>query len=175
MRLLSETKAARILTAETDKDEYKPGETVKVTFWLRPFREDLQKRTIDITLPKTLDEGTYSLMILDGGARETMELSRVPGKQTIHNFEQLVDTISRHYPQNNIYFAMQNPIPGITFEGEEMAVLPSSVRQAISGAAAPGFADDTMGTILTEKRISTDYNIRGKKVLGIKVSKYKNL
>ncbi|MCD6384816.1 hypothetical protein J7M23_03470 [Candidatus Sumerlaeota bacterium] len=173
VRFTDKAKLATILTARTDKVEYKPGEKVSITVWLQIYREQRKKITTELTLPADIDEDTYSLMILDGDARNRLEYKRAPGTKVAYNFEQLVRNIQQNFPSNSLYIVLQKPVVGLTVEGTEMAELPTSVVDVLSDASAPGLTQETTGIILVEKRIPTAYTISGKQVLTINVRRFK--
>lgn len=175
VRLIDKTQLAYIITARTDKEEYKPGETVKVTVWLQPYREPKQKITIEIKLPSELKENEYSLLILDGTSRQRLEYSKAPGTQAVYNFQQLVRNLGRFYPANYLYFVLQYEAAGVTVEGEELPELPISVRSTISNSAAPGMVLETSATFIAEEKIPTDYSISGKQIVKIAVRNIKSL
>lgn len=173
VRLTDKAKLATILTARTDKEEYKPGEKVTITIWLQIYREERKKITTSFTLPEDIDDDIYTLWIMDGEGRHSLEYKRAPGIRMAYNFEQLVRNIQRNFPGNSIYIVLQKPVMGLTVEGTEMTELPASVIDVLNDASAPGLIEETTGVILVEKRIPTDYTISGKQVLKINVRRFK--
>ncbi len=171
VKLLNEAKAAQILSARIDKEEYKPGETIEVTLWLQRFREDRKKIDAEITLPDNLSENEYTLMIMDGSSRKQLEHTRAPGSMTSYSFEQLVHNLQKNYPRNRIYMVIPQPAPGLTVEGTEMSELPLSTVTVLKDAVLPGLASDVAATVIFEKEIATDYDVGGNKRIKFRVER----
>ena len=63
----SERKTATLLSAVPDKTKVKPGDTVKFTVTLKPYRRDKETLLINYTVPETQREGMLNLDVRGGG------------------------------------------------------------------------------------------------------------
>lgn len=63
--------SASLVSAVPDKKTVKPGETVRFTVTLQPYRKPAETITVPYTIPLTAREGNFSLNIHSGGLSQT--------------------------------------------------------------------------------------------------------
>ncbi len=66
-------KALRVKSIQTDKETYKPGETVKYTVMLKPYRGEEQTVEGELQLPEELDRSSVTLLAFGGPRRSEQE------------------------------------------------------------------------------------------------------
>lgn len=71
-------KALRVKSIQTDKETYKPGETVKYTVMLKPYRGEEQTVEGELQLPEELDRSSVTLLAFGGSRRSEQENHEPP-------------------------------------------------------------------------------------------------
>ena len=171
LNIIDKFKAVGIETAELDRDIYKPGEKVRIKVFFRPFRKPRFSRTIDLELPKDLRDGVYTLHVADGLSRTRMEFSRSPGIGNIISFEGFVDYLRIHYPRNRLYVLLVDKETGIRVREAEMPGLPGSILSITQKASLGAFTQPINLRFIKENIMKTDFEIRGSKIISVKVDK----
>ncbi|MFH0793606.1 MAG: SpoIVB peptidase S55 domain-containing protein [bacterium] len=169
--LRSQYREARLLTLETDRSVYKPGETVKLEVQLQPYRGEYEKMTASMALPQDLGDGQYELAVVAGSGRQMESYQRAPGLYQPHNLDQLFRILSETYPENRVYFLLKERDRGLTLYGEELPSLPGSVRGTIQRSEPRSFVQGTQSMILLEQSKDTDYQMAGRVSATIRVDR----
>nr|BAL58453.1 hypothetical conserved protein [Candidatus Acetothermum autotrophicum] len=88
-------KALRVKSIKTDKESYKPGETVQYTVILQAYRGDEQKVTGELPLPEKLDSSSVTLRAFGGPRRSQDE--ETPEFNSLDELIEALQTV----PSNN--------------------------------------------------------------------------
>ncbi len=92
----SAVKALRVKSIKTDKESYKPGETVKYTVTLQAYRAPEQKVEGELPLPEKLDTSSVTLVAF-GGPRRSSRDEEAP---EFDSLEELIEAL-QSLPSNN--------------------------------------------------------------------------
>ena len=171
VKIEDKRRTAQILTARLDKNVYRPGEEVKMTFTLRPYLEQPITLTGTITIPKDTPDGVILLRAMNSGSYQSRQRSRAPGVFSPRNINQLVKLLERIEPNTNIIMELSVPQSGLTVQGEEFSDLPISVMSVMNTATRLGERGYTFGTSLHTNKVETDYIISGSAVMPIAVDR----
>ena len=171
VKIEDKRRTAQILTARLDKNVYRPGEEVKMTFTLRPYLEQPITLTGTITIPKDTPDGVILLRAMNSGSYQSRQRSRAPGVFSPRNINQLVKLLERIEPNTNIIMELSVPQSGLTVQGEEFSDLPISVMSVMNTATRLGERGYTFGTSLHTNKVETDYIISGSAVMSIAVDR----
>lgn len=98
------TSKPRILLIEDvrlDRKKLAPGEKVKVTVSMRPFRRDAFSRTFELTVPKDAT-GSASVVVRGGGINEPEQNSILEGKTAIKDFQTLLKELAVRETNNQV-------------------------------------------------------------------------
>lgn len=90
-------RALRVRELKTDKEQYKPGETVKYTVILKPYRGEEQTVEGRLKLPETLDRSSLTLLAFGGPRRSERDNQEVP---EFDSLDALVEAL-QNIPGNN--------------------------------------------------------------------------
>ena len=172
--LIDQFKAVAIETCTTDKEIYKPGETIKIKAYFIPYRFPRFSRMIKIALPEDLRDGSYILRILDGSQRKRLEYQRSPGLGNILSYESLIETLQMNFPLNNLYIVLTERESGLRLEEKEMPHLPPSIYAPTNDAAVSAFSAPIRLNFIREQTMKTDFEIRGSKSLPVKIKRRGN-
>ena len=85
--------SADIEAVELDSDTYAPGETVKATVFLRPYKGQRQRVPVSLKLPADLPEGTYTAPVCDDLTNARLDLRDNPTLYNPQNLEQVFEAL----------------------------------------------------------------------------------
>src|SRR5207248_2934241 len=85
--------SAEIEAIELDSETYSPGETLKATVFVRPFKGLLQKLPVKLRIPADFPEGTYNATVSDDLANSRAELRDNPNLQNPQNLDQVFESL----------------------------------------------------------------------------------
>src|SRR5262249_31036383 len=88
----AERRTADIEAVELNSETYEPGDTVKATVFLRPFKGLRQRLPVCLKLPADLPEGNYTATVCDDLTNARYELRDNPMLGTPRTLEQLFET-----------------------------------------------------------------------------------
>jgi hypothetical protein len=129
---------AFIEKAFADRLVYKPGETVKISVRLRPFRKPPVIEELKFSLPKDLPDGQYSIRIGDSNAYLMDIRMREPSLFDVKNQEQILKALMLvgKVRDNRIYAMLSFGREGLSIRGQKMPELPGSRRMIYSKSGA---------------------------------------
>lgn len=163
---------ASILTAQVDKQVYRPGEDVNITFTVRPYLEQPKTLTASITIPKDTSDGIVLLRGMSSGSYQGWQRSRAPGNFRAKNINHLIELWQHdREPNTNLILEISQQKPGLTVQGQEFSDLPISVMSVMNTGLRIGENSYTSGTALQTEKIETDYIIVGGFGLPIAISR----
>lgn len=128
----------RIFVRETT---YKPGDMVEVGVQIKPYKGDLQTRTLTLQLPRNLPNGRYVLQV-SGGAPPALP----PGMPTelamllagtgtanvpVTNVQQIVKRFLERHKNNDLVMRLFLNSSGVYIEGERLNALPPLMREVL--------------------------------------------
>ena len=169
VEIIDQYKAIGIEAVQLDKEVYKPGDTVKISVYFLPFRNDRFNRVFEMKLPEDLRNGTYNLGILNGDFRTRLLFQRSPGFGRLYSFEGLIENLEINYPLNKLYLALSEAEAGLRLYESELPGLPQSILSTAKDASVPAFTMPINLKILKEKVIDTDFEIIGSHSVTLKI------
>ncbi len=135
VRVSVEAKAstADILDLKLDGKTYQPGETVKGTLVIDPYRQSRQTKEVSLELPADLPEGSYQLMVCSAADCLREMQSEMPQRFDPHNLGDLMESLGQVTAQktDRLYLHLQLPDGGIAIQHNELPQLPASKMQII--------------------------------------------
>lgn len=166
---VDDQKTAKINKIYISKDKLKPGESFKVTVFIKPYLKEILTSTIDITVPKEMKEENLEVKVLSANTFENWEKIRAFSEP--QNFQQLANLLDQKPKNNEIIICLCSQEKGMVIKGNEFPALPTSVFSFISPVNTTGEVAWTKKIILVKKIISTDYIISGEKSLFVELQK----
>ena len=171
MKIEDKRNTASILTAQLDKNVYRPGEKVRLTLTVRPYLEQMKTLTGSITIPKDTPNGIVLLRSMSASSYQAWQSLRAPGVSRPKNINQLIKLLQRGKPNTDIILELSVPQPGLTVQGEEYSDLPISVMSVMNTATRIGESSFTRGTVLHTDKLETNYIISGSAAMQIAVDR----
>src|SRR5262249_62114115 len=87
-RIMPGRRTADIEAIELDSDVLSPGETLKATLFIRPFKRPRQRLPVSLKLPADLPEGNYTAIVCDDLTNARFELRDNPNLYNPQSLEQ---------------------------------------------------------------------------------------
>ena len=171
VKLEDRRKTAVILKSRLDKNVYRPGEEVEITYTIRPYLEQPETLTAKIIIPKDTPDGIVLLRAMSSSSYQSWKRSRAPGSSRPTNINQLVKLLNDGEPNTNLILELSVPQPGLTVQGEEFPNLPLSVMSVMNTSLRSGENGFTFGTVLHTDRVETDYIVVGSASVPVAVNR----
>ena len=166
-------RTADIESSELESDTLSPGETLKATITLRPFKGPRQRVALEVKLPVDMAEGSYTAMIGDDLNNARAELRDNPHLAAPQNLDNQFQMIRLQLNAKRTNLAMRIPLntgAGVATGGKTLSNLPPSMVQILSSSKRTNA--QTLYSALVA-RAGTSYVIQGADSLRFQVTKNK--
>ncbi|HYT92211.1 MAG TPA: SpoIVB peptidase S55 domain-containing protein [Gemmataceae bacterium] len=174
-RILPGRRTADIEAVELDSETYSPGETLKATVFVRPYKGPPQRLPISLKLPADLPEGSYTARVYDDLHNAADELKDNPTLNNPQNLDQLfqwlkLETTSK---RTNLVLRVGTNATGVALhDGKTLPNLPPSmVRMWVDGRRKGA---QTLGGALVARR-ATDWVLQNSYRVDFNVTKNKRV
>jgi hypothetical protein len=167
-------RTAEIDAIELDSESYSPGETLKATVYLRPYKQARQRLRLALALPGDLAEGTYSATVCDDLANVRCELRDNPSLGNPQNLDQLMKSVELQAAAKRTNLVVRVPINavGVAMNGKSLPDLPPSMVQILGQSRRSG-AQAITGALVS--RQETSWVVQGSESARFSVTKNKKL
>ncbi len=142
-------------------DTLKPGDTLEVRVYLRPYRGDRVVEQIDVTIPKTISAGPVQLLVGSSQAVTRHDLNAVPQRYRPTDGPRLIELLNNRRTGNRVYLKMFQGGAGGMVKGREMPGLPPSVLAVMNSERTKGSFIPIREKVIAEETVRTDYVIAG--------------
>ncbi|MFO0879092.1 MAG: SpoIVB peptidase S55 domain-containing protein [Gemmataceae bacterium] len=131
---------AEIEAVEVDATEYRPGETVTASAWVRLYKGERRRVRVAITLPVDLPDGLYTATVSDDVTRARADLRANPMLYNPASSEQVVEGLRLMFGARRTSLAMRLPTGthGVAAAGKGLPQLPGSMVQILSNGRRSG-------------------------------------
>lgn len=130
------------------RTKFKPGESIDLTFWTRPWRGAKTRHSLKIPIPEEIKSGQIILEIADAPTVNENMRSRImmflnapgtPGESSLRttplfargerpkSITQIVGLLNQYVPSNAYYVRLLRKSPGITVDDKPSENIPSSI------------------------------------------------
>jgi hypothetical protein len=165
-------RTAEIESIELLSDTFEPGETVKATVFLRPFKGVRQRVPVSLKLPVDLPEGPYIATICDDLLNARLALRENPTLSNPSNLEQVFESVRVQTAIQRTNLVLRVPVSdaGVALNGKALPHLPPSMVQVLGNGRRTG-AQTMSGALVS--RQPTDWVIQGSDVVRFTVVRHK--
>ena len=166
-------RAADIEVSELENDTLAPGDTLKATVTLRPYKGAKQRVTLELKLPADMAEGSYTALIgddLNNARAELRDNPQLGNPQTLEHQLQMLRLQLSAKRTNLIVRVPLNVGVGVASGGKALPNLPPSMVQILSSSKRS--STQTINTALVA-RTPTAWVIQGADTLRFTVAKSK--
>jgi hypothetical protein len=171
-RIIPGRRTAEIESIELESDVLSPGETLKATLFVRPYKELRQRLPVSLKLPADLPEGNYSAIVCDDLTNARFELRDNPTLSNPQSLEQVFEALRVQTAAKRTNIVVRVPINnvGVALGGKSLPNLPPSMVQILGNSRRTGA--QTMGGALVSRK-STDWVFQGSESVRFTVTKNK--
>jgi hypothetical protein len=127
-----------IMELRLDGSVYKPGETIKGTLLVQPFRRERLTLPVQFELPADVKEGRYTLTACDNGTALSRLRSEMPQRFDPRTVAQLVQTLQRVVEPraDHLFLRLNMDKGGLAIKDRELPNLPPSKAGVLREAAS---------------------------------------
>jgi hypothetical protein len=125
---------AAIESVRLASDRLEPGETLKASVTLKPFKGERQTFQISLPLPADLPEGAHEVSVCDATTSLRRRLRNEPGLTEPRDLEGLLQVLRLQTTprRTSLYLHVPSPERGLAVSGQPLPNLPGSARAVFS-------------------------------------------
>ncbi len=173
-RIMPGRRTAEIEAIELDSEVLAPGDTLRATLFIRPFKGPRQRLPVSLKLPADLPEGNYTAIVCDDLSNARFELRDNPNLSNPQNLEQVFEALRVQTAAKRTNIVVRVPINavGVALAGKSLPNLPPSMVQILGNSRRTG-AQTMAGALVSRK--ATDYVFQGSESIKFTVTKNKKV
>jgi hypothetical protein len=167
-------RTADIEAIELDSETYAPGETLKATVFIRPYKGLPQRLPVCLVLPADLPEGDYAAVVCDDLTNARKALTDNPTLSNPQDLDQVFQALAVQTSAKRTNLVVRVPVNavGVALNGKALPNLPPSMVQILGNARRTGA--QTMGGALVSRQ-ATDWVVQGSESVHFTVAKNKRV
>lgn len=167
-------RTADIESVELESESYAPGETVKLTAFVRPYKELPQRVPLTLKLPADLPEGSYTATVCDDPSNARATLREDPTLNYPTDLDHILKALAVHAQGRRTNLVVRVPLTaaGVALDGKALPNLPPSMVQILANTRRTG-AQTVGGSLVSRK--PTDWVICGSESVHFEVTKHKKV
>jgi hypothetical protein len=129
-------KAAEIESVRLATDILEPGQMLRATVTLKPFKGERQDIQVAMTLPDDLPEGTYEAALCDLSNSFRRRFRNEPQLLEMRDLDGILRTVRLQAGPKRTALYLHVPLPdrGLSVRGQPLPHLPGSARAVFAGA-----------------------------------------
>ncbi len=169
-RLEAGRQTAEIEAVELDSQTYRPGDTVRATVSLKPYKGDYRRVRVSLDLPSDLPEGDYTATVCDEPTSARSDVRADPTLLFPANVEQVLEGLRVQTRAKRTTLALRLPLGahGVAAGGKALPRLPGSMVHMLANARRTGAQAMTRALVA---RQDTQWVIQGSEQVKFTVSK----
>jgi hypothetical protein len=173
-QILPGRRTAEVEAIELDSETYSPGETLKATVFVRPYKGLRQRLPVSLQLPADLPEASYTVTVCDDLQNARLELRDNPNLSNPQSLEQVFEALAVQTSAKRTNLVVRVPMTavGVAVAGKSLPHLPPSMVQILGQTRRTGA--QTMGGALVSRQ-PTDWVIQGSESVKFVVTKNKKV
>jgi hypothetical protein len=159
-QIQSGRRTADIEAIELDSETYAPGETLKATVFIRPYKGLPQRLPATLKLPADLPEGDYTAMVCDDLTSARRDLGDNPTLSNPQDLDQVFESLKVQTCAKRTNLVVRVPLSavGVALGGKALPNLPPGMVQVLGEARRTGA--QAMGGALVSRQ-PTDWVVQG--------------
>jgi hypothetical protein len=172
--LLPGRRTAEIEAIALDSETYAPGEKLKATVYLLPYKGLRQRVPVTLQLPTDLPEGSYNITVCDDMTSVRRQLRDNPNWSSPQNLDQVFEALDVQASAQRTHLVMRVPLDagGIALDGRLLPDLPPSMVQILGNTRKTGA--QSLGRALVS-HLQTNWGIQGSETARFTVTKNKKI
>jgi hypothetical protein len=171
-RITAGRRTAEIEAVELDAETVAPGDTLKATVYVRPYKGQRQRLRVTLKLPADLPEGPYSALVCDELSNARLDLRDNPTLSSPQSLDQVFDALKMQTEAKRTNLALRVPVGavGVAIDGKSLPNLPAGMVHVLGHGRRTGA--QPMGGALVARQ-ETDWVLQGAESVRFAVSKTK--
>jgi hypothetical protein len=167
-------RTADIEAVELDSESYSPGDMLKATVFVRPYKGTRQRMPVRLKLPADLPEGNYTATVCDDLTNARLNLHDNPNLFNPHNLEQLFESLQVQTSAKHTNLVLRVPVSaaGVALDGKSLPNLPPSMVEILGNSRRTG-AQPMAGALVA--REATTWVVQGTESVHFQVTKNKRV
>jgi hypothetical protein len=164
-----EERRAIIERVEPDRAVYHPGDPVVLTITFREWQGQTVVKTLSLTLPRSVPEGTVTVRVGSAAAYREWESERLAEGLRPRSMRQLLDLIEQSKPDNVVVAQLLLDAPGVSLAGRELRAVPGRAALVIGSGAGKGTVDVSDVSLVAESELALDQQVDGRREFTLSV------
>jgi hypothetical protein len=171
-QVLPGRRTADIDAVELDADTYAPGDTVRASVFLRPFKGERCRVPVSLKLPDDLPEGPYAATVCDDVVNSRLTLRDHPNLNNPTNLEQVLEALRVQAGARRTHLVLRVPTgaSGVAADGKALPDLPPSMVHILANSRRTGA--QTVSSALVARQ-ATDWVVQGTETVRFTVTQNK--
>jgi hypothetical protein len=167
-------RSADIDAVELDSDTYSPGDTLKATVLVRPYKGLPRRLPVTFKLPADLPVGRYNLTVCDDLVNARHAFRDDPTLNNPQNLDQVLRALKVQTEVKRTYLALRVPrtAVGVALDGKALPDLPASMVQILGSSRRTGA--QTISSALVSRQ-ETPWVLQGSESIHFTVTKNKRV
>jgi hypothetical protein len=159
---------------ELQTETYAPGETLKATVFVRPYKGLRQRVPLTLKLPADLPEGSYTANVCDDLAAARSELRDNPNLSNPQTLDQIFAALKVQTDVQRTNLVLRVPLSavGVALDGKSFPNLPPSMVEILRNSRRTG-AQTMSGALVA--RHKTNWVVQGAESVRFTVAKNKKV
>jgi hypothetical protein len=141
----------QIVTADTDRERYLAGETVRLRARLMPWRGEEYTHELALKLPDGIKPGFYVIHLADSSGQRRIAQTHRPAVFDPRTFDEVVALAQEiDYLGNELRLYLYEPDIALDVKGTSLAGIPSTMEAMIQRTTPPQWLKQAIGRQLGE-------------------------
>jgi hypothetical protein len=163
--------SADIEAMELESETYAPGETVKGTVFVRPYKGLPERVPVSLKLPADLPEGNYTVTACDDLYNARATIRNNPNLSSPQSVEQVLEALQVQMSAKRTNVVLRLPVEasGVAVDGKTLPDLPASMVHILGNSRRTGA--QTLSSALVSRK-GTRWVVQGNESVHISVCKH---
>jgi hypothetical protein len=162
--------SAEIEAVELGSEAYAPGDTIKATAFVRPYKGARQRVSVSLKLPADLPEGNYTATLTDDMANARMTIRANPNLFSPSSVKHVLEAlkVQTSVKRRNLVLRVPTGANGVATGGKSLPNLPGSMVHILANSRRTG-AQSMTGALVARR--PTEWVIQGAEMVRFTVTK----
>ena len=167
-------RTAEVEAIEPEAETLAPGDTLRATVFVRPYKGQRQRVRLELKLPADLPEGDYTAVVCDDLTNARLTLREDPTLSGPQDLDQLLEAVrvQTTAKRTNLVLRVPTRAQGVALRGKAMPNLPPSMVTILGSSRRSGA--QPMGGALVARH-ATDWVFQGSDTFRFTVTKNKKV
>lgn len=161
--------AASIEKVYFSKKQIKPGETVDIFIYLKPYQAKSIEIKKQIRIPENISSTKATMVIGCNSEIEKREKLAGIGKFTPDSYEELIKILNQRRRNNLIFLQLKVDDRGAILNGNELTEIPPSIFSVLNQEKSQSSFKPINEKVVKEWQIPTNFHIQGGRLISLEV------